>query len=134
MPDWSALREHNAPVFKRLGLFVDGDLPTQPGITPTLALQVDESMLNASGLCHGGIVYALADTACAWALMAAGVQPATVDASITYLRAASVGEKVVAHPRLLKRGRAVGSCDVQLLGKGNRLIACYRGTCLHVER
>lgn len=134
MPDWAALQERNAPVFKRLGLFVDGDLPTTPGITPTLALQVDASMLNASGLCHGGIVYALADTACAWALMAAGAQPATVDASISYLRAASVGEKIVAHPRLLKRGRLIGSCDVQLLGEGDRLIASYRGTCLHVDR
>lgn len=133
MQDWSAIKRANEAVFRCLGLQIEGPLPEKAGEVPTLALVVQTDMVNASNLCHGGILYALADTACAWTLHALEQSPATVDASMTYLRAAELGEKVIAHPLLLKRGRRTSTCTVDLLGRDDRLLATFRGTCVDLS-
>jgi len=119
-------RDHG--VLDRLGIAVT-ESPTG-GLD--LRLRVTADMLNASEVCHGGMLFALADSACAYALAAAGVAPVTVDASITYLRAARIGDEVSTATDVLHTGRRLGHCQVRLTLADGTLVADYRATCANV--
>jgi acyl-CoA thioesterase len=116
-------------VLARLGITVAGQ--SEDGIG--LRMLVSADMLNAGGVCHGGFLFALADTACAYAVAEAGVTPITVDASMTYLRGAQLNAEVVAVARVTRAGRRLGHCDVSLALADGTEVALYRGTCANVE-
>jgi len=99
----------------------------------TLSLRVTERQVNAGGLCHGGFLFALADTALAYTLGAAGMVPATVDANITYLRPALLNDVVNAQIDTLRIGRTQGVVGVRLVrAADDALLAVFRGTCANL--
>lgn len=97
-----------------------------------LSLSVTDVMVNAKGVCHGGILFAFADTVAAYALGDAGLAPVTVDANITYLRPALSGERIDARMRVLKTGRRNGVCSVSLVNAVRQTLAEYRATCANL--
>ncbi len=98
-----------------------------------LSLEVTPRQVNAGGLCHGGFLFALADTALAYTLGAAGMVPATVDASITYLRPALLNDVVNAQVEPLRIGRTQGVVEVRLVRQSDGvLLAVFRGTCANL--
>ncbi len=99
-----------------------------------LALEVRGVLANALGFCHGGVVYSLADTACAYALGGAGFAPATIDASISYLKAGKTGDRLRTECDILRTGSRVGTVNVRVLNQHNELCAVYRGTCMNASR
>ena len=109
----------------RLGILVDGVADR----APLLRMPVAADMLNAGEVCHGGLLFALADTAAAYALAEAGVTPLTVDAGITYLRGVRLNDEVSARAEVVRAGRKIGHCEVRLMLGDGTLAAVYRATC-----
>jgi acyl-CoA thioesterase len=100
-----------------------------------LSLDVTAARVNGQQFCHGGYLFALADTACAYVLGAAGHSPATVDANITYLKPAKVGDRVLASASLLSLGRRQGVAQVRLTRSADAvLLAVFRGTCVNLRK
>ena len=98
-----------------------------------LRLAVTGARVNAQGFCHGGYLFALADTACAYVLGDSGMAPATVDANISYLEAARAGDAVRATASAVRAGRRRGVAEVRLTReRDGALLAVYRGTCVDV--
>ena len=62
----------------------------------TVEMTVLESMANGLDVCHGGVVFALADTAMAFASNARGGTNLASNASIEWLAPARVGDRLVA--------------------------------------
>lgn len=89
-------------------------------------LTVAPSAANGHGIGHGGIVYALADTAFACAANSVLPGTATADASIVYLSPARVGEVLLAEARVRHRTSRQVFVDV-IVRSGIRLVADYRG-------
>jgi acyl-CoA thioesterase len=94
--------------------------------TASARLTVASSMANGHGIGHGGIVFALADTAFACAANSVLPGTATADASIAYFSPARVGEVLVAEARVRHRTRRQAFVDVTVRS-GDRLVADYRG-------
>ena len=84
------------------------------------------SFVNGHGIVHGGLVYALADTA--FACAANSVLPGTVttSASIIYLMPARSGEELVAEAVVRHALGRQSLVDVTI-STGDRVIAEYRG-------
>jgi acyl-CoA thioesterase len=61
-----------------------------------LAMTVRDEMLNGHGVCHGGFLFALADTAFAYACNSAGVPMVAAGANIEFLAPAAAGERLIA--------------------------------------
>ena len=118
----------DAPVLERLGIRVG----VRDADTLLLHLNVVDNMLNAGGFCHGGLLFALADTACAYALAEKGLTPATVDAGISYLQPALCGDRVTAAASVVKAGRLIGHCEVRLTRGDGRLLATFRASVANV--
>jgi acyl-CoA thioesterase len=87
---------------------------------------VSESDTNGHGIAHGGIVFALADTAFACAAASIAPGTATAEASISYVAPAHLGEELVADAAVsfIEGRRTV--VDV-IVRAGDRTIALYRG-------
>ena len=93
-----------------------------------LSMPVTDTMVNGHGICHGGFIFALADSALAFASNSHGERAVAQHCNITYLRPARLGDRL--HADAIERTRAGRSaiCDVQVtLGDGT-VIAELRGT------
>jgi acyl-CoA thioesterase len=92
----------------------------------TATMTVRPDMANGHGICHGGYVFLLADTAFAFACNTHG--PATVasGADVEFLAPVSVGDVLVAEAfEVFLRGRS-GVYDV-VVRRGEETVSVFRG-------
>lgn len=108
---------------QRLGIRID--IPAAGEAIATMTVTAD--MLNGHALCHGGLLFTLADTAFAFACNAFGVTTVSSGANIDFLRPAGVGDALVAHAQERHRGRRRGVYDVRIRDQHERDIALFRG-------
>lgn len=94
-----------------------------------LAMLVRPDMVNGLGMCHGGIVFALADTAFAFACNSYGEPMVAASAVIDFLAPTARGERVFASATELTRGARHGIYDVAVTDAGGRVLAQFRGRC-----
>ena len=73
-----------------------------------VALTVDSRHLNFNGGCHGGAIFALADTAFGLASNSHGPVAAGIDAHITFQSAVGAGDTLLARAVEVQRSRRVG--------------------------
>lgn len=62
----------------------------------TARMVVTEAMVNGHGLCHGGFIFALADSAFALACNAGGTPTVAATCDITFIRSTRLGEVLLA--------------------------------------
>ena len=92
-----------------------------------LRMTVREDMLNGHGTCHGGIVFALADSAFAFACNSHGVVTVAAGCSIEFLAPAHEGDELVAVAEERTRRGRHGVYDVDVRREGGELVAAFRG-------
>jgi acyl-CoA thioesterase len=86
-------------------------------------------MVNGLDVCHGGLVFSLADTAMAFASNAwldTGQSAFAIHADIDWLRPARLGDTVVARATLTAQPGRTAVYDVNVT-IGDELIAVFRG-------
>ena len=91
-----------------------------------LSMPVQPSMLNGHGTCHGGFIFALADSAFAFASNTTGAPAVASHCTITYLRPARLGERLVATAEERQRAGRSGIYDVRVVAGGD-VVAEFRG-------
>ncbi len=89
--------------------------------------EVRREMINGHGVCHGGCLFTLADTAFAYACNSYNKVTLAAGASIEFLRAAKLGDQVVAIATERHRGRRTGFYDVVVRNQDGEEIALFRG-------
>lgn len=92
-----------------------------------IAMRVRADMANGHGLCHGGVLFALADSAFAFACNSYGVATVAAGATIDFLRPAKVGDELVAVAAERSRGRRTGLYDVSVNNQHGETVALFRG-------
>lgn len=114
---WSADRASQS-----LGMQV---VSVSPGMA-TLRMTVRDDMVNGWGICHGGFITAVADSAFAVACNTRGVVTVAASIDVTFLEPARLGDELVATAReTVLRGRN-GVYDVDVARDGE-VIATLRG-------
>jgi acyl-CoA thioesterase len=98
-----------------------------PG-TATVSMAVREDMINGWGLCHGGLVASLADSAFAVACNSHGEVTVAAGFDVSFLEAARLGDELVAvASERTRRGRS-GVYDVTVRRAGeDSVVAEFRG-------
>lgn len=92
-----------------------------------LSMTVTDAMANGHGICHGGFIFALADSAMAFVVNPRGEPAVAQHASITFIRPARVGETLVAEAvERMHAGRS-GMYDVRVATAKGELVAEFRG-------
>jgi acyl-CoA thioesterase len=93
----------------------------------TVSMTVRPDMTNGHGICHGGFIFALADSAFAFACNSHG--PATVAAAVTidFLVPARAGDLLTAVAKELWLGGRSGLYDLSVTRADGTVIAQARG-------
>ena len=92
----------------------------------TLAMTVRESMTNGHDTAHGGLIFALSDSAFAFACNSYGEVAVAAHCSIAFIRPARRGDRLIAKAREISRSGRSGIYDVQVSVDG-AVIAEFRG-------
>ncbi len=90
-------------------------------------MRVRPDMLNGHGVCHGGFVFALADSAFAFACNSYNEVTLAAAAQIDFLRAAAADTELIAAARELWRGGRSGLYEIEVRTAGGERIALFRG-------
>lgn len=98
----------------------------EPGLCHLSAV-VPTTLVNAGGFAHGSIAFALMDTACAYAIRAAGRRGVTSNANVTYVRGAKGEDELLAEVTVVSQTRRVATLrgETYLVQDGQRELAAH---------
>jgi len=99
----------------------------------TLSCPVKPAMLNGFQILHGGISYALADSALAFAANGYGYRCVSIETSISHTRPVASGDTLTAVCSELHRGKTIGIYEVRVSNSAQKLVALFKGT-VHVSK
>ncbi|MEP4248112.1 hydroxyphenylacetyl-CoA thioesterase PaaI [Tateyamaria sp.] len=97
-----------------------------PG-SATLSMPVRDDMLNGHGMCHGGMIFALADSAFAFACNTYNVLTVAQSNQITYLAPGVANDTLTATATEVARLGRSGTYDVMVTNATGDKIALFRG-------
>src|SRR5712671_243429 len=112
-----------------LGMRITGVRPGWARVVMT----VRADMLNGHGVCHGGIVFALADSAFAFSCNSHNESTVAAAASIDFLASASAGDELSAVATELWRSRRNGIYEVTVTNQRGERIALFRGRSYRID-
>ena len=92
-----------------------------------VSMRIRADMLNGHGTAHGGMIFALADSAFAYACNGRNVKTVAAHASIAFLDAAREGERLVAEAREAALAGRSGVYNVAVRGEDGRAVAEFQG-------
>lgn len=98
----------------------------KPGFA-RLRMTVRSDMVNGHGICHGGIVFALADSAFAVACNTYNAVTVAAAASIDFLASTRVNDELTAEARELWRSKRNGIYEISISNQRGEPIALFRG-------
>ena len=90
-------------------------------------MTVREDMLNSHRICHGGMLFSLADTAFAYACNAANKATVASSCTISFVAGATLGEELTAIAKERQRGGRTGIYDIEVTNRAGEIVALFRG-------
>lgn len=119
----SAAMWRNDAASQGLGLTL---LRVAPG-EAEMSMTVEPRMLNGHGACHGGFLFALADSTFAFACNSFNRRTVAQACGITYLRPGRAGSLLTARARLSAQSGRSGIYDVRITDAEGEVVALFQG-------
>ncbi len=99
-----------------------------------IQMTVRKEMMNGFGIAHGGISFAFADSAFAFACNSDGKITLALDVSISFPKPAKEGDILIAEAKELNKTRRTGLYLIEITNQQKELIAVFKGTCYKTEK
>lgn len=93
----------------------------------TMSMTVTKAMTNGHGICHGGYIFTLADSAFAFACNTYNNVTVAQHCNISFLAPAHLGDRLTATAREVSRKGRSGLYDVTVSNQNGDVIAEFRG-------
>jgi acyl-CoA thioesterase len=101
-------------------------LAIRPGYA-RLAMIVREDMVNGHKICHGGLIFTLADSAFAFACNTYDVVTVASSGSVEFLLPTRLGDELTAIAEERSRSKRTGVYDVAVRNQQGECVAMFRG-------
>jgi acyl-CoA thioesterase len=98
-----------------------------------LVMTVRADMLNGHRVCHGGLVFALADSAFAFACNSYNESTVAAAGAIDFLAAAREGDELTAEARELWRSKRNGIYEIMVSNQHGERVALFRGRSYRID-
>ena len=92
-----------------------------------ITMPVRQDMVNGHGICHGGFIFTLADSAFAFACNSRNQMTVAAGARIDFIKSAKEGDVLTARARVVHQGKRTGVYDAQVVNQAQEVIAEFRG-------
>jgi acyl-CoA thioesterase len=99
-----------------------------------LQMTVRKEMINGFGIVHGGIAFALSDSAFAFACNNRNVLSVALDTSINFLKPVHVGDVLTAEAKELHNGKSTGLYHITIMNQHEHNVALFKGTCFRTHK
>lgn len=114
---------------KWLGMRVE---EVRPGYA-RLSMTVTGNMVNGHQLCHGGLIFTLADSTFAFACNSHNKVTVANNCAITFVSAAKEGDVLTASAVEVHRGGRSGVTEVEVRDQNAKLVALFRGHSTQIK-
>ena len=104
----------------------------QPG-SARLTMAVRQDMVNGHGICHGGMLFALADTAFAYACNSYNRNTVASACHIDFLAPGKLGDTLVAEAVERSQSGRTGVYDVTVRTSAGQTLALFRGKSYRIQ-
>ena len=91
-------------------------------------MTIRQEMLNGFGVVHGGVSFALADSAFAFACNSRNNLTLALDAQISFVKKVALGDVLTATVEELHNGKSTGVYEVKIMNQNSEMVAAFRGT------
>jgi len=99
-----------------------------------LSIKVKKEMLNGYGILHGGIAFAFADSAFAFASNSYGRVAVSIEGKMSYNKSAKIDDVLIAEAKAIRVGNRLATFDVNLLNESGEAYYLFRGTVFRMEK
>lgn len=99
-----------------------------------IKMTVRKEMINGFGIVHGGIAFALSDSAFAFACNNRNVLSVALDTSINFTKPVHVGDILIAEAKELHNGKSTGLYHINVMNQHDHLVALFKGTCFRTNK
>ena len=99
----------------------------------TLVMAVRDDMVNGHAICHGGFIFALADSAFAFACNSYNFNTVAQGCSIEYLAPAREGDVLTADAQERSLSGRTGVYDIEVANQRGETIALFRGKSYRIK-
>lgn len=96
-------------------------------------MTVRRDMINGAGICHGGMITALADAAFAFACNSYNTVTLATGITVDFLTPAQLGDVLTASASEVSRTGRTGIYDVVVANRNNEQVAVLRGRCHEIR-
>ena len=114
---------------KALGMRV---VRVEPGFAE-LMMPVRADMLNGHAICHGGLIFTLADSAFAFACNSYNLTTVASGCAVEFIAPAREGEVLTARARERQLAGRTGVYDVEVANERGEVIALFRGKSYRIK-
>jgi acyl-CoA thioesterase len=104
----------------------------RPGYART-SMTIGEEMVNGHAIAHGGVTFTLADSTFAFACNSRDEPNVALQASISYVAAAKLGDRLVAEAQERSSKGRTGVYDITVSRGDGELVALFRGVCYRIK-
>jgi acyl-CoA thioesterase len=112
-----------------LGIKIDGVGPGRAELT----MPVRADMFNGHAICHGGFIFALADSAFAYACNSYNVTTVASGCAIDFVAPAREGDVLTAKARERTVSGRTGVYDIEVRNQRGETIALFRGKSYRIK-
>ena len=93
-----------------------------------------KEMLNGFGIAHGGVTFALADSAFAFACNSDGKITVALDVSISFPKVGKEGDTLIAEAKQINKTNRTGLYLIEVKNQHEKLVALFKGTCYKTKK
>lgn len=98
-----------------------------------IAMLVRDDMVNGHHICHGGLIFTLADSAFAYACNSYNLNTVASACHIDFLAPVKIGETLEAHAVERSRSGRTGVYDVTVSTRSGTTVALFRGKSTRIS-
>ena len=110
---------------QKLGMTVESVAPGEARVT----MRIQPDMVNGHGICHGGLIFTLADSAFAFACNSHGHNALAAGAAIEFLAPGREGDVLTAVATERWRAGKSGIYEIEVRNQRGEAVALFRGRC-----
>lgn len=97
-----------------------------------VSMPVRQDMVNGHDICHGGMIFSLADSAFAFACNTPNLNAVAAGVRIDFLAPGHCGDVLTAKAQQVSQGRRSGVYDVVVTNQDGKAIALFRGNSARI--
>ena len=99
-----------------------------------IRMTIRPEMVNGFGIVHGGVTFALADSAFAFACNNRNDLSVALDTSINFTKQVLVGDQLTAEATELPNGKSTGLYQIAIQNQHQQLVAQFKGLCYRTHK